>query len=297
MSVKLFANVTLLEDGDVDLSGYLPLTGGTLTGALLVHGSANTLQLKVKGASGQSANLQEWQSSAGAVLAKVGSDGGLTVGASSDAQTFIGPTEGANGYHYDLRYANSGASNGLMLLYMSKTIGATGGVHYAANVSVEISVNSGFTESQLYGQLYSVKKTGAGEINYLRGSMYRMELAGSGIGNNMFGLQASLFAADTSYLQQGYGIHIEGGKASGATFNRMYGIYIEDVNFCAIDNYSIYTKAGDVRLMASSADKLGFHGATPVAQQTVTGSRGGNAALASLLTKLAALGLVVDSSS
>ena len=41
---------------------------------------------------------------------------------------------------------------------------------------------------------------------------------------------------------------------------------------------------------------LGFQGATPVAKPTVTGSRGGNAALASLLTALASMGLVIDSS-
>jgi hypothetical protein len=38
-------------------------------------------------------------------------------------------------------------------------------------------------------------------------------------------------------------------------------------------------------------------GASPVARQTITGSRGGNAALASLLTALAAFGLITDSSS
>lgn len=42
---------------------------------------------------------------------------------------------------------------------------------------------------------------------------------------------------------------------------------------------------------------LAFFAAAPVAQPTVTGSRGANAALASLLTALASLGLVVDSSS
>lgn len=42
---------------------------------------------------------------------------------------------------------------------------------------------------------------------------------------------------------------------------------------------------------------LGFYGSAAVAQQTVTGSRGANAALASLLTALATLGLIVDSSS
>jgi hypothetical protein len=42
---------------------------------------------------------------------------------------------------------------------------------------------------------------------------------------------------------------------------------------------------------------LGFYGTAPAAKPTVTGSRGGNAALASLLTALAGLGLLTDSSS
>lgn len=41
---------------------------------------------------------------------------------------------------------------------------------------------------------------------------------------------------------------------------------------------------------------INFFGAAPVAQQAVTGAKGGNAALASLLTALAAYGLIVDSS-
>ncbi|MEU5608461.1 hypothetical protein AB0H03_06835 [Streptomyces sparsogenes] len=40
---------------------------------------------------------------------------------------------------------------------------------------------------------------------------------------------------------------------------------------------------------------LGFYGATAASKPTVTGSRGGNAALASLLTALATLGLITDS--
>jgi hypothetical protein len=42
---------------------------------------------------------------------------------------------------------------------------------------------------------------------------------------------------------------------------------------------------------------VGFYGATPGAKPTITGSRGGNAALADLLTELANLGLITDSSS
>ena len=45
------------------------------------------------------------------------------------------------------------------------------------------------------------------------------------------------------------------------------------------------------------AEGVGFFGAAPAGKQTVTGSRGGNAALQSLLTGLANLGLITDSSS
>jgi hypothetical protein len=42
---------------------------------------------------------------------------------------------------------------------------------------------------------------------------------------------------------------------------------------------------------------VGFYNTAPAAKQTVTGSRGGNAALASLLTALSTIGLLTDSSS
>lgn len=44
------------------------------------------------------------------------------------------------------------------------------------------------------------------------------------------------------------------------------------------------------------AGDVGFYGATPAVKPEVTGSRGGNAALESLLTALADLGLITDSS-
>jgi len=42
---------------------------------------------------------------------------------------------------------------------------------------------------------------------------------------------------------------------------------------------------------------VGFYGTAPVSKPTVSGSRGGNAALADLLTELAAMGLITDSTS
>lgn len=41
---------------------------------------------------------------------------------------------------------------------------------------------------------------------------------------------------------------------------------------------------------------IGFYNTTPASKQTVSGSRGANAALASLLTALSTIGLITDSS-
>lgn len=46
----------------------------------------------------------------------------------------------------------------------------------------------------------------------------------------------------------------------------------------------------------STTEKLAFYGTAPIAKPAVSGSRGGNAALASLITALANLGLVIDNS-
>lgn len=53
--------------------------------------------------------------------------------------------------------------------------------------------------------------------------------------------------------------------------------------------------AGTTAGVKVSSTGLGFYDAVPVAKQTVTGAKGGNAALASLMTALSNLGLVTDS--
>lgn len=68
----------------------------------------------------------------------------------------------------------------------------------------------------------------------------------------------------------------------------------------AVSVWSVYDTAerDAITIQASgSAAQIGFFGTTTALKQTVTGSRGGNAALASLLTALAAYGLITDSSS
>ena len=52
-----------------------------------------------------------------------------------------------------------------------------------------------------------------------------------------------------------------------------------------------------VHTATGPVNQTGFFDKAPVAKPAVTGSRGANAALASLLTQLAALGLITDSTS
>ncbi len=55
--------------------------------------------------------------------------------------------------------------------------------------------------------------------------------------------------------------------------------------------------ATDAKVIRCSTAGIGFYGGAPAAKPTITGSRGSNAALADLLTKLASLGLITDSTS
>ena len=66
-----------------------------------------------------------------------------------------------------------------------------------------------------------------------------------------------------------------------------------------IDSAGKATFYGDVQIdgdLDLNGTNLGFYGTTPAAKPAVSGSRAGNAALADLLTELATLGLITDSS-
>jgi len=66
-------------------------------------------------------------------------------------------------------------------------------------------------------------------------------------------------------------------------------------DFNAASEFRVNANSSGVTFRVDNAS-IGFFQLGVATQQTVTGSRGGNAALASLLTGLAAYGLVVDSS-
>ncbi len=69
-------------------------------------------------------------------------------------------------------------------------------------------------------------------------------------------------------------------------------------NHTLVDGATIAVgSSSGTKIGTATTQRLGFWNHAPTTQPTVTGSRGSNAALASLLTALAGMGLVVDSSS
>ncbi|MFJ9420670.1 hypothetical protein [Streptomyces sp. NPDC101249] len=101
-----------------------------------------------------------------------------------------------------------------------------------------------------------------------------------------------------------------GGGVSGDTFDRWRmlangtlevgpGNAARDTNFrrSAADQWTTDDALIVSLMFRHLGATLGFYGATAVAKPTVSGSRGGNAALASLITALTSLGLVTDSTS
>lgn len=87
-------------------------------------------------------------------------------------------------------------------------------------------------------------------------------------------------AVNTSYINQPEGTAFGNTYISYASATSRWGLVVDGTT-----------------MLAASSTTLGFFGSTPIAKPTVTGSRGGNAALQSLLTALANYGLITDSTS
>jgi hypothetical protein len=97
------------------------------------------------------------------------------------------------------------------------------------------------------------------------------------------------------------------GNFAGSAFGTHVGInavagYLGDFLEAQVNGVQFFrvTSAGDTFVHGALTHKgstAGFYNTAPVSKPTVTGSRGANAALASLLSALASQGLVTDSSS
>lgn len=92
-----------------------------------------------------------------------------------------------------------------------------------------------------------------------------------------------------------------GNVETGLVITPDAGVTLSFANSVTLETVSGGAKTTGAHQITGNLDhdgsNVGFYNTAPAAQQTVTGSRGGNAALASLLTALATIGLITDSSS
>lgn len=96
---------------------------GTGTHVAITSQGASTVPLCVKGAISQSGNLQEWQSSVGAVLASVSSAGNITFGSTSSTQKVSSSRVGDVGLKLEFPDNGSDFDDGIC-------IGSTSGEHF-----------------------------------------------------------------------------------------------------------------------------------------------------------------------
>ena len=96
-----FVDNTGAFGGGSGLAGAVILAPATSSRNVIQPTGAAVVPLTSKGFAGQTADLQEWQSSAGAVLAKVDASGNIT------ATSFVGPTTGTSSGNVALTPATS----------------------------------------------------------------------------------------------------------------------------------------------------------------------------------------------
>lgn len=140
----------------------------------------------------------------------------------------------------------------------------------------------GFTAIDFGSTGFSFIQNGTGNIDILSAGSGNVSVGTSGTGFLTIGGSDGTDISNTG--PNTFGMQINDDSTAG-------------MQITEIGSGGIVVDGGTSGLMLVPASgKLGFNGATPIVKRTVTGSRGGNAALASLLTALANLGLLTDSS-
>lgn len=278
-------------------------------------GAANVVPLNVRGAASQSANLTEWMNSSGTVQAAVGADGSASFGAALQTayQLYVGRTT-------TLATADNGLGGVLTIVPASPPAAniVYGGVQVTAQIGSGVAVsmvNATVKGARLYGQhngnvaagtilgldaLAQNTSTSGSVVSAEAGRFaYGATVAGASITNG-YGVRV-LAPGVVGTIGNAYGVHIANQGAANVTTS--YGIVVAAQSGSSTASYAIFTNGGRVRFDATGTKLelndtgLGFFGTAPVAKPAVTGSRGGNAAVAALLTALANLGLITDSTS
>ena len=186
-----------------------------------------------------------------------------------------------------------------------------GNIHL--NSGVDVDIDAAANVSIDGAEVLSILQSGSGSFDvlyitangqegmYLSASNGSIDIETIGSGDSIL-LHSSYGGVSSAIsVQSGGGISIAAGTGTLSTETGIFidgttGMDIFGTIYLGSAHLSAWSTPGKVHIGTTTRDEVGFFSATPITRPTVTGSRGGNAALASLLTALANLGLIVDSS-
>lgn len=308
------ADRVLYENGSQNLAASSSFTfdGNSL---FVQTSSASAVPFTVKGASSQTAHYFDVKKSNGNVLASIEEDSvGAVLNIHANNGTIIGfyrinsggGTSGLDlaGYNF-LNLVNAGHATEPIKI---QTFGNAGGV-----VETQWHVyNRNFNFAgydTIGGEVIMKDLSNSNEVfhSYLDSSS-----ANHGVrfatGKQSFGFNAAAAAqveirATTEQLRLSYdgsnratiSISSVGRVSLNAAGSGAKFTFSKDVEFD--EGINLIISDGNGSQIGQSDSSIGLWGATPISQPTVTGSRGGNAALASLLTQLASWGAIINSTS
>ena len=186
----------------------------------------------------------------------------------------------------------TGAGNGGAVSITSGNAGTTGNggaINITSGNGGTTSGNGGdFNLTGGSGEFGSIVSLFAGDGTSLPGYI-------RGVGGNFTGGGGgSQFQCGGGTLTDGGSVFFLGGTGdTGGSIELRPGFGSTTNGFVVLNN--AFSDTGVKVAGASGAPTIGFYGATPIVKPTITGSRASGAALQDLLTKLASLGLITDS--
>lgn len=264
--------------------------------ALIATSSAAAIPLIIKGATSQTADLQEWHDSAGIMQAAIGPTGLIDV--NREGLRINAYDAGAGGASGTIKFSTTAdfrfsAPIGVSSIF-SPAGGAGVGVTFGSD-RITFGVNT--STLQIFGSGVSI-----GYADTATPASGLIVAGDVGIGTSDLSARLHIIKT-TEQLRVGYDasnyFKTTIGSTGSVTFDAVGSgakfTFNDDVEFADGKNIIANTTTGS-KIGTTTTQKLGFWGQTPVALQTVNGARNNpEAALADLIAKLEIIGIIADS--
>jgi hypothetical protein len=284
LAITSTKTLTLTSTNDYNLT--IPATGtAALLGTANIFTTTQTIQLAtdaqeliLKAEPGQTANIQEWQNSAGTVMAGIGVNGHMGLGQAPSANYMLTNTFSTS-TNTD---SQIGTYNSVSFGYYNPTM--SNGIYGSYNSAATSPNQANNITGALIGAKGNAVHNGAGTLSQGIGSYYEVVNAGAGI------------------ITEAFGFFINGNMNTGAgSITNNFGLYVGNESSGTTINYAIYTNAGNclfngggdastdftvksdtydalfidasnnsIDIMHHASGLIGFFAQTPAAQQTYT---------------------------